>query len=449
MKLNDIGSAQLKVLSYVKKYIKRAYESGVNVSNSSICYFHNYGELPGSGKLKFKFYGYSYFLSYLKILLVNILSISNLKDYKILHKKSENKYKFIIISNVNKKNFLKDGSYFDTYFQINSKKFKNTLFFLNSTDNYLPKKFDDNLIVIGREKLGFQLHPVYFFKIFIKNIIKTRCNYKKFFHEFSFLSQLSNMISTKVSEVLQSGSFKKVISFYEAQPYQNSLFHNIKKNYPNIKTIGYYHTALLPLHSSLTYRPGAPDLVLISGNYQKKYLIKYLGWPKKKVKSISSFRHKKESIKNMHGYIFLPYNFVKPYEILEKLKKFFENRKIKSLNPLKIRNHPHATNSKKHLKLIQKIKILLKVYKDRFSFNKSKKESIFIGSTTSIILSLEAGINVIHICEDPVLDSYNNKLWSNLEIYRIHESAFRYRLKSNKNVIKFFDKRNNIKKYLN
>ena len=71
---------------------------------------------------------------------------------------------------------------------------------------------------------------------------------------------------------------------YEAQPFQNTVFKKIKKINRNIRTAGFFHTALSPMATSLIYRSGAPDNLLISGNYSKEYLSKYLDWPKKKLK---------------------------------------------------------------------------------------------------------------------------------------------------------------------
>ena len=36
-----------------------------------------------------------------------------------------------------------------------------------------------------------------------------------------------------------------------------------------VKTLGFYHSGLLPVHTSLVYRDGAPDRLLISGKFQK------------------------------------------------------------------------------------------------------------------------------------------------------------------------------------
>ena len=43
--------------------------------------------------------------------------------------RKQKKYKYLFISHVSRKNFQKNGSYNDIYFSLNSKNYKNTLFF--------------------------------------------------------------------------------------------------------------------------------------------------------------------------------------------------------------------------------------------------------------------------------------------------------------------------------
>ena len=113
-----------------------------------------------------------------------------------------------------------------------------------------------------------------------------------------------------------------------------------------------------------------------------------------------------------------------------------------------IKNHPATLNSKKHLLLIKNIKDIIKRNKEKFS-NKSKNVSIFIGSTTSIILALEQKKEVIHICEDPIFDSFNSKIWKNLVITRLDNFVFKYRLKQNKHILNIQkNNKNKIRQYL-
>ena len=114
--------------------------------------------------------------------------------------------------------------------------------------------------------------------------------------------------------------------------------------------------------------------------------------------------------------------------------------KKKSISNFIIRNHPHAKTSKIHLKLIKQINDLLLKHSNIFSKeDKTNKISIFIGTTASIIEALERGVEVIHICEDPVFQSYSNVLWPSIKVTEVNNNIFKYQLLKKGNLIKFGD----------
>ena len=63
------------------------------------------------------------------------------------------------------------------------------------------------------------------------------------------------------------------------------------------------------------------------------------------------------------------------------------------------------------------------------------KFSIFIGSTSSPIEALERGVNVIHICDDPVFQRYSSTLWPSIKTKKIDENTFEYQLSKKGNLI--------------
>ena len=445
MNTKIIGNQQTNIISFVKNYIFRCKKIGVDVANSSICYFINSANSPGAATLRNKFKGNKYFLKYLKVIFLNIFAISQLSNYYILKKEKNKKFKKLIISNSVRENFKKNGSYFDSYFQLNSRETKDCLWFLNCVDNFVPDKFDDNLIIFTKKNKLLNINLIFFFKRLFKCLYQSKFSFKKVFNEFSFLSEFSNIITHKVLLEIKNGNFEKIINSYEAQPFQNNIFDKVKKINKKIKTIGFYHTTLHPMPTGLIYRSGSPDLLLISGNEQKKYLVKNLNWPNNKIKIIPSFRYKKNNMLNMSGFIFLPYDFFSSNKIIYQFKNYLKSKKNYSINFLKIRNHPHRSNSKKHLALIKKLEKVLVEYKNKFSKKIQRKNSVFIGSTSSIILALELKVDVVHICEDPVFDSYSQRLWKGLKINHINDNMFEYRLKKRGSFIKFSDKNYSIK----
>jgi hypothetical protein len=104
--------------------------------------------------------------------------------------------------------------------------------------------------------------------------------------------------------------------------------------------------------------------------------------------------------------------------------------------------------SKKHLKLKRQFEEILAQYSDRFSPDSPESElSIFIGATASILEALERGVNVIHICSDPLFESHNEAIWSYLKIEQIGTYTFRYRLRSLGRYIKLGSEQDMISKY--
>ncbi len=69
--------------------------------------------------------------------------------------------------------------------------------------------------------------------------------------------------------------------------------------------------------------------------------------------------------------------------------------------------------------------------------NKNKNTSIFIGSTTGIIVALEKNLDVFHLCFDPVFESYSEKMWPYLKVKKINDNIFVYNLKKKNTFINF------------
>ena len=70
---------------------------------------------------------------------------------------------------------------------------------------------------------------------------------------------------------------------------------------------------------------------------------------------------------------------------------------------------------------------------------------IFVGVSGAIIEALERGSNVIQISEKPIFDVYSKKLYPTLIIKKIDKNIYTYKLKKKWNIIKFGNKKNNLK----
>ena len=437
------------MIDYVKKYLKRCKKLNINIANSSFCYFAHWGLFPGNANLRLKLYGFKYILNYIKIIIFNILGVSRLSNYFIKKHNFEKKiFKNLIISNASKHDFKKDGSYFDPYFQTNSRKIPSAIWFLNCVDNYVPKKFDKNIIIFARTQSFFNHNFLFFITTLLKSLLSYKFSLKNIIHEFSFVSQFSKIISEKILFEVSNGKFKNVLNSYEAQPFQNSVFNEIKKIDKSIKTTGYWHTALSPISPSIIFRSGAPDLLLISGKHSKAFLCKHLNWPSKNIKVIPSLRYNNRNSSRMGGFVYLPINIFDGKKIILEFENFLKTSKINSINKLKIKEHPFAKLTYKRNNIIKKLKNLMLVYKTRFTLNRKKTLSVFIGGTSSVIVALETNIQVIHICEDPVFESYNQKLWPTIKVKQINNNTFIYKQKIKNSLVKLSSKDNMLQKYI-
>ena len=121
-----------------------------------------------------------------------------------------------------------------------------------------------------------------------------------------------------------------------------------------------------------------------------------------------------------------------------------------NLKKLIVKNHPSMLNSDDHIKIKSQLENIMENYKNRFSEKTTNSNiSIFIGSTTGVIVALEKKLRVIHVCFDPVLDSYSEELWPNLKVKQLSSNVFEYSLKKEGEFILFGDEANIFKKYYN
>ena len=141
----------------------------------------------------------------------------------------------MIISNASEKDFLRDGSYFDNYFQTHSRSLPNTLWFLICVDNFIPKKIDQNVVLFTTKKNIIKYNLFYLIISFTVTLFKVKFSPKKMIHEFSFGTKFSNIISRNLLFEVGNYNLKRILISYEAQPFQNNIFNKIKEINNKIK----------------------------------------------------------------------------------------------------------------------------------------------------------------------------------------------------------------------
>jgi hypothetical protein len=414
--------------------------------DSSLNYLDSLEPVAGFGIIQYWINGikktpYSFFLIVKDFLLsffkINFVTINKLK---------KKNYKNIIISWSKIENFSKDGSYNDPYFNTNSNiNVNNCIWFLIHIDDKIPKKISKNLLLIKKINGNFDWIKFILFFINLRNLIK---NINSIIHKQSHQTKTAYSIFDLFKDLLNY-NVKKIIMPYEGQVFQNLIIKKSEIFNDKIETIGFVHNFPAALPTNLIYRMGSPKKIIVNGVDQLHCLNKYLFWPKNKILLLESARFIKKN-KDMSGKIYLPGHINSIDFAITNLKKILLLYPCENIPNFEIQNHPHKLKSKTHITLIKNISKLFKEYKNNNNINNSsKKISIFIGSTGAIGEALECGCSVIHIVENSILQTYNNKLYPSIKIKVLSKNIFQYSLLQQGKLIKFGKKLITFKKYLN
>jgi hypothetical protein len=442
----DLFDKQIQIIEYVKKCLKKADNENIITPLSGFCYFPIWSETPGHAKIKFWLNGWSFSLKFLFILLKNILAIaSNSKYFVYNNYDSSKKYNTLILSWAFKENFQTDGSFIDKYFNENSKNLLNSHWVLISMDDYVPLNLNKNITLIKKKKTFFKYNFLYLAKIFVLLVIESRFSLKKVFHYFSYHSYFAKQISLIVKKILKKNNYKTIFMPYEAQPFHQFVISEAKSIDKKIRTIGYFHSMLPAIPCDFVYRSGAPDLLLVHGESLAEVFQSKLSWPKNKLLLIESLRFRSDENRSLSKKIYLPYILDNKKILIKEFKKLLINSSKENFPKLEIKIHQANLNSKKHLVFKNELEKIMEVYKDNFSNNPPEENiSIFFGVTTSIFEALESGTKVIHICSDPLLQSFDEKMWPNLKTKKLNNFTFSYNLVFKGKYINFGSKENTL-----
>ena len=441
----QIREQQIKLIKQAKTYLKEIKSQGINTSSSSFCYLSAQQQSPGREVL-IKLLRKNNLLNTCTIILKHLVAIGNQSSFKI--KNSENLYKKnyenIILTWALKKNFNKTGVFSDRKLGASSNFKKNTLWFLLYQDNELPKKIGKNITILYEKKKIIKFNIIYLIKKLFENFIKYNFSFKKFFHFTSYQSSFAEIVNKSLKNLLHQKKIKSIITPYESQPFQNLIFDEAKKK--NIKTIGYTAVSQpMPLHN--LFRDGSPNMLLVHSNQEKLHLIKYFNWPKSRVKIIHSISYKKKPIQLLSKKIFIPYIINDKKIYLENFIKLIKKKKNNNFSFYKTQNHPYMKNSSKHIEFINEINEIKKNYKLSFS-RENNDSSIFFGETYGIFELVSRGMQVFHITGNPILETYNEKIWPGFKVIKLDDNIYSYKMIKKSNGLKFGWKKNNIFNYI-
>ena len=204
-------------------------------------------------------------------------------NWSLIQESIPKKYDKIIVSWAKKNDFNESGVYFDKYSKTISSDIKSSLWFLLYTDEELPQKIDDNIIILKKTRRKIKYNFLYLLKNIFKNILASRFSLKKIFHKTSWYSEFANITCDKIKPFITS-NVKTIIMPYEGQPFQNSIIKKGKAININIKTVGYVHSFPVGLPTNLISRDGSPDELIVNGKDQFYCFNSYLNWNSKNLK---------------------------------------------------------------------------------------------------------------------------------------------------------------------
>ena len=312
---------QVNHLKNINKYLKKFNISKYKPYYSSIFYIATYANTIG--KITFdkinqlnNFNFASRCLIYVKEILYG-LKYSN---YKIYHQHKTGNYDKIILTWGIEESFNKKGEFKDRYFNISSNQISNVLWFIIFLGKRVPKNLKKNLILL-KPLNSDGINLISFFKFLIKDIKYIFINFFYYLNIKSSYVFISHILNKEMTIYLKK-DVKKLIMPFEGQPFQNNIIRFLKNKNSKIKTFGYVHSPPLPMPSNFIFKKFSPDKILLNGVDQSHCFSKYLGWKKKKIKVIPSFRFSKSNQQKLKNKIFLPLsidNVDKVYEDIEYL----------------------------------------------------------------------------------------------------------------------------------
>ena len=367
-------------------------------------------------------------------------NFSSINFFGNLEKIKKSRHRNIVLSWSNKKSFNKNGLYKDNYFQISSLN-KKYLWVLIHEDE-VPKKIDNNIILLIPRKSNILIGLFNLIKYSLKIIIRNKFKINNILHQFSYDSFLANFIR---DFFIDNNLFERIKSLHvplESQPFQNTLIHLARKK--KILTIGYDHTCNpFPFYNN--YSKISPDKLMVHSNCSLKFYTKILNWPNKKVKKIPSVRFNKRKKSFYSNKLFLPIMINNFNKILSRLEILFrDHSKSFDTSKLKICLHPATKNLKKFKHFENKIIELQKKYSKKVTNNRTALFSIHVGNTSTIIESLEHGLEAIHVISSDFFDFLSPNLWYSVNNVKLENHIYRYKLKSFGHCVSFNYKKKRV-----
>ena len=406
---------QLAILKYINTYSKKLSSNGIRTDLVPFSDFVTWANCLGKEKIDNLQKKRKLSLNYLKILVLELLSIGQNYKFNIVGPSLKKINKLNVIYSYCEKKDFQNNFYYDKYFGLRSNEIKNTYWFLISLDNYVPKTKYKNLFILYRETKKFK------FYFLIKNILRILKKKKSFY----YLNNTYHLSKTYASFFFNTFEFKNFNLFlpFENRPNQNAIIEKTKLISSSNLVNAYYHRLPEPLQTEMIYKKNKINNLYVSSKVQKKIFLKYFNWPKNKLKVIESLRYK--NLKLRKNIIYLPYEIDNIDFYLSNLK-YLSKYNLEISKNFSISIHPLKQKSFKHLEF----KKLFKKLKFQKNSKKDNRISIILGEAGSVASEcLETYGKVYHITNQSY-NIFSSNIWNNLQTTKIKEGIYLYKKKS-------------------
>lgn len=409
----------LGLIKKCKSYIFKK-EKKINLYNP-IIYFCSYSKSISYYKLK---------LLHQKKFLLRLLYIKHrIKSFLLALKYNSIKTKSGKLNDIYDECFItfgkfsdfKDKRFIDRFFS-NIQSRKNHLKIIIYLSDKFPSKVPNDVIIFKQDT-----------SYSITNIINIILNLKhNFLNFFSYEYMLSKNISDEFEQLIKKKcKIKNLKILYESQLFHLKLIDVAKKN--KINCYGYVHSVIPPLPTNYIYKEPAPQKLFVSGFDTTRIFTEILGWPKSVIKRDKTIRFKKLDKLDYLNKIYTPIELINPQEMLKNIKKFFDKTQFNSKR-LSIKLHPSLKKNQKTRAFLRELESIINMYSKNLFI---KDFSLFLGSTSSVIECLENNIDVYHLVSDQLFEGYNNKIFSNIKVFKICENIFNYKLDRKRSYIDY------------
>ena len=399
-------------------------ERGVDVAVDPECYLNPWAQDMGHSRLNTFVSGWRALPQYLSMK-VKDAAAHWLRpvafDVAALVGAHAQRFDTMLVSWARASDFAADGVYSDRYVQLSSAETPDVLWFLISLDGVVPATIAPNVRIC---------HAVPPTRAHERRSLSGRVHAESRIRLPSHARDTAIAIASAVQSQLRSMRVRRLVMAYEAQPFQHAVNLAAKAHDPAIVIVGYHHSSLTAAPTDLVYRSGAPDRLFVHGSGQADILRRHLAWPAERVKVIDSLRYRRGDPAPLAKHILLPYDFEDAQGLVTALEEYLRSSAPRSMPRWSVRNHPVMSASRKHVDLENRLRSVLSRYEDRMTEESAVAgQTMMIGATAAVLEALERGLEVVHLCTNPLFEAHSSAIWSQLEVQTLAPGIYRYRLK--------------------